>query len=337
MAMQDTVTLIGDIGGNENNDEAAFTTKLARPLNLPGQWRASIMDISYPHLWTTIHRDLTFAVMFPSHLGVNNYDHNSILSTVQPNPNSAANYFVATKRPEFLSKAESNLFNELRYINFPDPEARYAVLTDTIIEGEHIDPELIVEQISSKIVSLFRQHFPNVSPEEYENPVTYNPVTRRVTFKNFHGSRYLIVAPSDGSIISLLGHRARSFKIPTLDSELEVLPVETVARALSPRRQQNPLKPIQKVNLRTLDNVFVYSDIVEQSLIGESQASFLGYFPIKSTFGETGYWCFNPPYDYKVIQSCIDTISIKLAKMNGELFPFKNGQIIIRLLFKRVG
>ena len=106
--------------------------------------------------------------------------------------------------------------------------------------------------------------------------------------------------------------------------------------AASDYRFRKPLPPIQKVNIRTLDNVFVYSDIVEQSLIGESQANFLGYFPIKSSFGETGYWCFNPPYDYKVIKSFIDTISIKLSQMNGELFPFKKGKIIIRLLFKRV-
>ena len=50
MEMQDTVTLIGDIGGNKDNDEAAFTTKLARPFNLSGQWRVFIMDILFPHL-----------------------------------------------------------------------------------------------------------------------------------------------------------------------------------------------------------------------------------------------------------------------------------------------
>ena len=114
------------------------------------------------------------------------------------------------------------------------------------------------------------------------------------------------------------------------------LPVETYGSAISERRRRTPLAPIQNVNLRTLDNVFVYSDIVEQSLIGESQASFLGYFPIKSSFGETGYWCFNPLYDYKVIKSFIDTISIKLTQMKEEVFPFKKGKIIIRLLFKRM-
>ena len=135
----------------------------------------------------------------------------------------------------------------------------------------------------------------------------------------------------------MLGHGARALKIRALsEREIDVLPVETDNSAHSQTRISNPLPPIEKVNLRTLDNVFVYTDIIEQSLIGENQANLLGYFPIKSNFGETRYWCFNPPYDYKVIKNFIDTISIKLNRMNGELFPFKNGKIIIRLLFKRV-
>ena len=135
----------------------------------------------------------------------------------------------------------------------------------------------------------------------------------------------------------MFGHCARSVKIrASSEREIDVLPVESDNSAHSQTRISNPLPPIEKVNLRTLDNEFIYTDIIEQSLIGESQANLLGYFPIKSNFGETGYWCFNPQYDYKVIKNFIDTIFIKLTRMNGELFPLKNGKIIIRLLFKRV-
>ena len=314
--MQESVTLTADIGANTKNDEAGFTTKFARPLNLPGQWRASIMDISYPHQWTNIHHDLIYAVIMPCSYVLHEYDHNNILDVVQPNPDR--NKFVVTEKPENLSKDESILFSDLKDINFLDKRTQYEVLTDTISEGEHIDPSLIVEQIASKVISLFRRCLPNAPKEEYENLVSYNPVTRRVTFKILTNPRYLIVTPSDGSIISLLGHGDRTFKIPTGNEHvIDVLPVETYGSAISERRRRTPLAPIQNVNLRTLDNVFVYSDIVEQSLIGESQANFLGYFPIKSSFGETGYWCFNPPYDYKVIKSFIDTISIKLTQKNG--------------------
>ena len=163
-----------------------------------------------------------------------------------------------------------------------------------------MDPKSIVQQIASTITALYRRRFPDAAADECDDIVTYNSITRRVTFKNLVRSRYLIAAPSDASIISMFSHGARSVNIrASSEREIDVLPVETDNSA----RISNPLPPIEKVNLRTLDNVFVYTDIIEQSLIRESQANLLGYFPIKSNFGETGYWCFNPPYDYKVIKT----------------------------------
>ena len=65
MATQECVSLIGNINVNTGNTEVVFITKLAIILYLPGQWRVSIIDISYSYKETTIHRDLTYAVMFP--------------------------------------------------------------------------------------------------------------------------------------------------------------------------------------------------------------------------------------------------------------------------------
>ena len=318
MATQESVTLIADIQTNPTCSESAFTTKLARPMNLPGQWRVSIMDISYPHQWTTIHCDLTYAVLFPMINAVPEYDHHWILHRKQPIGLGSST--VNTEKPEQMPQPQTNLFDDIKEINFLDTGARYEVITVTISEGEHTDPKSIVQQIASKITALYRRRFPDAAANECNDIVTYNSITRRVTFKNLIRSRYLIAAPSDASIISMFGHGARSVKIrASSEREIDVLPVETDNSAHSQTRISNPLPPIEKVNLRTLDNVFVYTDIIEQSVIEESQANLLGYFPIKSNFGETGYWCFNPPYDYKVIKNFIDTISIKLTRMNGEL------------------
>ena len=84
MATPESVTLFADIQMNLNYSEFAFIIKLARPLNLPGQWGVSIMELSYPYQWTTIHRDLTYAVKFPMINAVSEYDHRSILHRKQP-------------------------------------------------------------------------------------------------------------------------------------------------------------------------------------------------------------------------------------------------------------
>ena len=104
MATQECVSLIGNIHDNTDNTKAAFTSKLARPLILPGQWRVTIMDISYPHQWTTIHRDLTYAVMFPMINCVPEYNHYSILSYKQPI--GVGNSFVNTAKPDQLPQPQ---------------------------------------------------------------------------------------------------------------------------------------------------------------------------------------------------------------------------------------
>ena len=118
MVTQESVTLISDIQTNPNCLGSAFTTKLAKPLNLPGQWRVSIMDISYPNIWTTIHRDLTYAVLLSMINAVPEYDHHSILHRKQPiGLGSSA---VNTEKPEQMPQPQANLFDDFKEINFLD-------------------------------------------------------------------------------------------------------------------------------------------------------------------------------------------------------------------------
>ena len=153
MATQECVSLIGNIYANTDNTESAFTTKLARLLNLPGQWRVFIMDISYPHQWTTIHRDLTNSVMCSIINSVPEYDHHSILSFKQPI--GVGNSFVNTAKPDQLPQPHEKLFDNIKQIYFIDSAAGFEVLTDTISKGEHTDPKSIVQQIANLIKTLY--------------------------------------------------------------------------------------------------------------------------------------------------------------------------------------
>ena len=95
------------------------------------------MDISYPHQWTTIHRDLTYAVMFPMINCVPEYDHHSILSDKQPI--GVGFSFVNTAIPDQLPQLQEKLFDVIKEINFIDNAARYEVLTDTISKNKHTE------------------------------------------------------------------------------------------------------------------------------------------------------------------------------------------------------
>ena len=89
--------------------------------------------------------------------------------------------------------------------------------------------------------------------------------------------------------------------------------------------------------LKRLSTMFVYSDIVELSLIGDTQAASLGFLPIQSKFGDQAYWSFNPPYYVRLREKHITTITIQLCDDTGKEFPIANGKVLCRLNFRRVG
>ena len=80
--------------------------------------------------------------------------------------------------------------------------------------------------------------------------------------------------------------------------------------------------------------MYVYSDIVELSHVGNSQIPIMGFLPITTHFQENGHWVFNPFLYVKVKDKVINSITIKICTGSGENFPI-DGEVICRLHFHR--
>jgi len=83
--------------------------------------------------------------------------------------------------------------------------------------------------------------------------------------------------------------------------------------------------------------MFLYSNITNHVLVGNTQTPLLGYFPVQTLWGQQGYWNFNPPYYLPVKESIVHTIQIRMCKDTGEDIKFETGTVICRLNFRRVG
>ena len=81
--------------------------------------------------------------------------------------------------------------------------------------------------------------------------------------------------------------------------------------------------------------MYVYSNIVELSPVGNSQVPIIGFLPIKKSFQETGHWVLNPPLYVKVKEKNITTITIKICTESGEKFLILDGLVTCRLHFCR--
>ena len=98
----------------------------------------------------------------------------------------------------------------------------------------------------------------------------------------------------------------------------------------------NHINASHRILSRTISSMLVYTDIVEPSLIGDSQANYLGFLPIQTIYGQQGYWNFQPPYYVPVKTKQISNITIKLCQDTGDLMPIEDGKVICRLHFRRV-
>jgi len=178
-----------------------------------------------------------------------------------------------------------------------------------------------VEEIVNKLV--YQIH---MVEKLRENNVTYNENTHKLTF--LQKTKYALAVYSEHSILQLLGLSKQTTLI-----KYKALPnVEYII--LEPNKAVFSELP---AHMNRLTSIFVYSDIVELSLVGDSQSALLGYCPIQSKFGDQGYWCFNPPYYVRVREKSISSIKMELCTDTGEIFPIEDGKVNCRLNFRRIG
>ena len=81
--------------------------------------------------------------------------------------------------------------------------------------------------------------------------------------------------------------------------------------------------------------MYVYSDIVKLSPVGNSQVPIMGFLPIKSKCQESGHCVLNPPIYIRVEKKNIRNITIKLFTATGEKFPIQDDVVTCRLKFCR--
>ena len=87
--------------------------------------------------------------------------------------------------------------------------------------------------------------------------------------------------------------------------------------------------------IKRITSMWVYTDIIEISAVGDIHSPFLGHVPIQSKFDEMGYWNFNPPYYIKVKKHSISNITIKICTDTGENVLIVDGKVTCRLHFRR--
>ena len=93
--------------------------------------------------------------------------------------------------------------------------------------------------------------------------------------------------------------------------------------------------PPQTYNINSINNLFIYTDILEHEIVGDTRAPLLRVVNVENRNGDQLSLHYDTPHYKRVQTKVFDTIEIDIRDGTGELIPFTRGTLILTLHFKR--
>jgi hypothetical protein len=86
-----------------------------------------------------------------------------------------------------------------------------------------------------------------------------------------------------------------------------------------------------------LSSIFIYADILEAQVVGDTYAQLLQIAPIRGDFGTSVKIEFNPIIYIPIRVNDIPSITINISSESGHNLSFTSGKVIVQLHFRRRG
>ena len=310
----------------KKNRPSNYTVSLPHYVNLEGEWQVAATDIQFTHEWETLVQDHVLGVYVL---------HRS-----------------ATKKPvnKYVVAIDQQL-NEWRKMEWAkEHEDKFLYRKITVKRGWYPSVKALADHVCTLIADAFVGDFPNFTVQ-YEHDRTNQRTGPTVGL--IPNSDYVIrVADTNSTVMTLLGFKKSSSLILTGDSALaksfafysgygdgfyavvdnqhDTMP--SIYRAF--RVETYNADPAILLDLRS---VFVYCDLFDYQIVGDTKAQLMGVVPVVTKVGERTHWTFSPPYYSRVIKNSFKTVKIWLTDHCGEEVRFYDNSdfIVARLHFKR--
>lgn len=158
-----------------------------------------------------------------------------------------------------------------------------------------------------------------------------------------HGMKSrLIELPGNLCMINLTPHETVMFH-PTLSGILGFKD-STFSGAVQPRTEGDALPDSKYFGIHLMDtrasfyNMYVYSDLVSETLVGDTYVPLLQTVPIQTHLaGELVHHEYIHPQYMRLQTGSISSIHIQLCDESGNLVRFDKGHVIVKLHFKQYG
>ena len=86
---------------------------------------------------------------------------------------------------------------------------------------------------------------------------------------------------------------------------------------------------------RGIDAIYVYSDVIQTKIVGDSSESLLSVVPLRGVFGEMTFKEYSSPVHTPLANHVFSTIEMNITDSAVRPASFSSGKVIVLLHFKQ--
>lgn len=294
-----------------DNKPQSFKTKLQKPLEFHGEWEVALVDLTYPHNWFNLRE-------------------NPIISFLEGSSDESADLKSGIWLDIFNSAAPTTMKAKSVY--------RWPV---RIKQGYYSNPGDLIDtfqELSSKKYSDWKLIRKQVDAGRLSraNP---NDMQLKAEMDKLENTRQ---APCPIIFRYNKIHNSISIEGENVVMVIEKNNQEILnALGIQPENENNmftyqylPIYNKKPPYLHPWTSIYIYSDIIEPQMVGDSLVKLLNTCPIMGQNGEYSHWNFNPLHFIPLSRGYINTIAIELKTDTGEFLPITSGKVVCRLRFR---
>ena len=283
-------------------------------------WEGALIYFTYPLEWTCIDRDYCFIIVYQAL--------NEKL-TGEPGTNLNEEQPLDYERwPEFFTEVELNLPDDrlaCRLLNLQKRAPRWQYSDDELCASDCSTPQ----DVSNKIENIINRVLGRV----HNDPNIRVMLAARPKLRIHIISpcvKFILLSPARESVLRALGFLSPSYNVETKKIKSSVhffyygdfRHPETIS-------DRSP-------SFQLIKDIYVYTDIVQPSLVSNMLAYLLEVIPVTSTCGENGVHRPLQPHFVCLLGGDLSSIEIRLCKDNKEELPIFQGDVLCQLQFRRV-
>jgi len=290
-----------------DNVISEFTTKFAQNLELPGEWEVALHSCSYHRNWLNVLDPSSVAMIISikrwhgDGKGNTLFIKGNVTLPAPGNYSSAERLIEAMNNTQFFFKSagKSYMLVTKDFVDISFNKATQKVTFTWKTWGDIIS-DIVTIELSEKLAHMLG----HTQLDENQQPV------RSITVGSEH-------------------YRTDHYQ-------------EHSSWPLPPFTQNNirsRYELLSPVNVVDVYNIFIYSDIVESSRLGDADAAYLFMVPAQGREGDYVYFPVQNLVYKKVVKPSLSSIHIKVADFSGARVKFNHGsgEFTCLLHFRKVG